>query len=61
MITDRNPLQSEGYLSTIITAAGWVTSAVTPAPLDQAATAGQIIECQNTPHKGCGDTQSWTP
>jgi len=41
-----------------ILAAAWrVTSAVMSAPREQAGAAGRIIECHNTPHSGCGDTQ----
>ena len=34
-----------------------VTSAVMSAARQQAGAAGRIIECDNTPHSGCGDTQ----
>jgi hypothetical protein len=47
-------------LRTLVAAilAAWrITSAVTSAPREQAGAAGRIIECHNTPHSGCGDTQ----
>ena len=48
-------------LSTILAAARQVTPAVTPALPGQAAAVGRITECQNSPYRGGGDTQSPTP
>ena len=46
------------YAVAAILAAAWrVTSAVMSAAREQAGAAGRIIECDNTPHSGCGDTQ----
>jgi hypothetical protein len=53
MIADGLRLVVEGIAAT------WrVTSAVTPAPPDQATPAKRIIVCRCTPHEGYNDTQS---
>jgi len=51
------PDELRTLVAAILAAAWRVTSAVTSAPREQAGAAGRIIECHNTPHSGCGDTQ----
>ena len=53
----RRPDELRTLVAAILAAAWRVTSAVTSAPREQAGAAGRIIECHNTPHSGCGDTQ----
>jgi hypothetical protein len=52
LIVDRNPRKTGGNCPQSLLPSGRVTSAVPPAPREQAAAAGRIIECENTPMGG---------